>query len=77
MWASSGVVEKSVGIFKRAFGGWVEYGHCLSVLGTLQLARGIDERSSLNILAGIRILHATMYGKKEEQILVVVQSRDV
>jgi hypothetical protein len=61
--ASRGVVEKSVGIFKRAAGGWDEYERCLGELLTLLcLARKMGESNRLeDNVATIRILCGTPY----------------
>jgi hypothetical protein len=58
-------VEKSVGIFRRAFGGWVEYGRrCLDTLEALSVVRGIEEINPLKgNLANIRILGEESYSK--------------
>jgi hypothetical protein len=58
-------VEKSVGIFRREFGGWVEYGRrCLDTLEAVSVVRGIEEINPLKgNLADIRILGAESYSK--------------
>ena len=62
--ASKGVVEKSVAMFKRAAGGWVEYGRYLGLWQTLCLVRGTEENKRLeDSLDTIRILCETVYDK--------------
>jgi hypothetical protein len=64
--ASKGVVEKSVGMFKRAKGGWVEYGRSLGLLQILCRIRGTEENNRLeNDIGIIRILCETPYNKKQ------------
>ena len=46
-----------MGMFKRAVGGWVEYGRWLRLLEALEVVGGIEESSALvHFLATIRIL---------------------
>ena len=59
-------MEKSVGMFKRAAGGWVEYRQCPSEEDTLCFVREIEESNCLeDNRATIRILYETSYHNKE------------
>jgi hypothetical protein len=54
-----------VGMFRRAFGGWVEYGRYL--LEVLQPIEVTDESKRLEeTLADIRILYKMFYSKKKD-----------
>lgn len=50
LWASMEVVEKSVGMFSRAFGGCVEYGRWIAGTATRPLVCPEEINSPLSIL---------------------------